>query len=161
MDKIYSRKRIRLPCIRKNGKKPFRNKLAFDVISILIIAIVTLVFTIKSITPIIDRVCENAAKAKATIISNNMATEVMKNYKYEDFIKIYKDANGNITMLQSNIITINEVTSSVATKIQEELINSEDSIVNVKLRKLFRSKDIIRYWTRYKDKIFRHRNSRN
>ncbi len=161
MDKIYSRKRIKLPYIRKNGKTILKNKLAFDIIVILIIAVVTLAFTIKSITPIIDRVCADAARIKATIASNNMATEVMKNYQYDDFVKIYKDENGNITMLQSNIITINEVTSSVAVRIQEELINSEESIIHVKLRQFFRHKNIIRYGTRYKNKIFRHRNSRN
>lgn len=161
MDKIYSRKRIKLPYIKRNGKKIFENKLAFDVLVILIIAIVTLGFTIKSITPIIDKVCADAAKIKATVVSNNMATEVMKDYNYDDFVKIYKDDKGNITMLQSNIITINEVTSSVAVKIQEELINSEESIVNVKLRELFWSKDIIRCRTRYKNKIFRHRDSRD
>lgn len=151
MDKIYSRKRIKLPYIRKNGKRMFKNNLSFEIAVILIIAIITLGVTIKSITPIIDRVCADAAKIKATIVSNNMATEVMKNYKYDDFVKIYKDGNGNITMLQSNIITINEVTSSVAVKIQEELINSEESIIHVKLRKFFRSKNTIRNRTRYKN----------
>ena len=161
MDKIYSRRRIELPYIRRNGRKIFKNKLTFEIAVILIIAIVTLGFTVKSITPIINKVCADAARIKATIISNNMATEVMKDNDYDDFVKIYKDDKGNITMLQSNIITINEVTSSVAVKIQEELINSEESIVKVKLRKFFWSKNIIRHRTRYKNKIFRHRNSRD
>jgi len=87
--------------------------------------------------------------------------EATKNMKNIAEITEHKDENGNITMLQSNIITINEVTSSVAVRIQEELINSEESIIHVKLRQFFRHKNIIRYGTRYKNKIFRHRNSRN
>lgn len=35
----------------------------------------------------------DAAKAKATIVANNEATKVMKNYTYDDFVKIYKDTS--------------------------------------------------------------------
>ena len=139
MDKIYARKRIHLPSIKYisgwGRKNDFKRKFTFNAIIILIIALITLYTEIKAISPIIDKVCTDAAKAKATLISNNKATEVMKNYTYEDFVKIYKDMNGNITMLQSNIITINEVTSDVAAKIQKELINDNESEVEVKFRK--------------------------
>lgn len=138
MDKIYTRKRIRLPYIRyvglKNRKIGTKNKIVGQIIIILIIAIITLIIVVKSVTPIIDKICEDTAKIKATMVSNNMATEVMKNYTYKDLVNIYKDKNENITMLQSNIITINEITSDVAVKIQNELINSEESMGNIKLR---------------------------
>lgn len=139
-NKIYTRKRIKLPSIRfmrfSNRKKTLKQKLTFELVIILIIAIITLTSIIKSISPIIDRVCEDAARAKATIVSNDMSTEVMKDYVYDDLVSIYKDSKGNITMIQSNIIKINEITSSVATKIQDKLINSDESIVTVKFRKL-------------------------
>lgn len=98
MDKIYTRKKIRLPSVKilgfTNGRRNEpKRKLATNMIVILIVAMITLFTVIKSISPIIDRVCEDAAKTKATIISNNMATEVMKKYTYDDFIKIYRDAN--------------------------------------------------------------------
>ena len=86
---------------------------------------------------IIERVCEDAARAKATIISNNMATEAMKGYTYEDLVSIYKDSNGNITMLQSNIVTINAITSDIAVKIQNELISDDNSVVKLKFRKFY------------------------
>lgn len=109
---------------------------------------------IKAISPILDKVCSDAAKAKATIISNNEATKVMKNYTYDDFVKIYKDANGNITMLQSNIITINEITSDVAARIQNELINDNESIIEVKFRKFNRHENFIRDRSRYSYKAY-------
>lgn len=153
MDKIYARKRIHLPKVKYvgglNRKNNFKRKFTFNAIIILIIALITLYTEIKAITPIIDKVCSDAAKTKATLISNNKATEVMKNYTYDDFVKIYKDSNGNITMLQSNIITINEVTSDVAAKIQKELITDNESEMEIKFRKLNRSKTTIRNGTRY------------
>jgi len=143
MDKIYTRKRIRIPYMKyvglKNKKISFKQKIIVQIIAILIIAIITLITITKSMIPIIDRICEDAAKTKATIISNNMATEVMKRYTYEDLVNIYKDKNGNITMLQSNIITINEITSDVAVKIQNGLIDSEESMGEIRLREYHRN----------------------
>lgn len=85
-------------------------------------------------TPIIDRICKDIAKGKATIISNDMATEVMAKYNYSDLISINKDKNGNITMIQSNIKTINEITSDVAVKIQKKLENSDENKAEIKFR---------------------------
>lgn len=143
MDKIYTRKRIRFPSVKildfSNGRRNnLKKKLAFNIICVLIIAIMTFITVINSISPIMDRVCEDAAKTKATIISNNMATEVMKKYTYDDFIKIYRDVNGNVTMLQSNIITINEVTSDIAVKIQEKFLTDDENQVDIKFRELYR-----------------------
>lgn len=152
MDKIYTRKRIRLPCIRymklQSGRNHFKQKIMLQLLSILIIAFITLNSVINAIEPIIDKACKDAAIAKATLISNDMATEVMKKYTYNDFVNISKDAKGNITMLQSNIITINEITSDVASKIQKELIDSDESITKLKLRKFHRSKNNFRIRTR-------------
>jgi len=151
MDKIYTRKRIRLPKIRymgfNSGRKMVKKRLAFNMAVILGIAVITLFLIINSISPIIDKVCTDAAKAKATIVSNNMTTEVMKNYTYDDIVKIYKDSQGNISMIQSNIITINEITSDIALKVQEELTKNDESTVNVKFRKLYRYKNFVRNWT--------------
>lgn len=143
MDKIYTRRRIRLPKIKyacfSNGNDRKNRKLAIDLVIILIVAITTLCIIITSITPIIDRVCRDVAKGKATIVSNNMATEVMAKYDYDDLININKDKSGNITMIQSNIKTINEITSDVAVKIQEGLVTGDESDVIVKFRKFYRN----------------------
>lgn len=109
----------------------------FSLILILVISLSTFFMVVNSISPIIDRVCKDVAKAKATIVSNNMATEVMKKYTYSDMVNIYKDEKGNVTMLQSNIITINEITSDVAVKIQEELIRDDENSAVIKFRKFY------------------------
>lgn len=109
---------------------------------------------IKAISPILDKVCSDAAKSKATLIANNEATKVMKNYTYDDFVKIYKDSNGNITMLQSNVITINEITSDVAAKIQNELVNDNETITKIRFRKLNRYENFIWSRSRYSYKNY-------
>lgn len=121
-----------------SGGRGVKEKLRFSLILILAISLITFFTVINSISPIIDRVCKDAAKAKATIVSNNMATEVMKKYTYSDMVNIYKDERGNVTMLQSNIITINEITSDVAVKIQEELVRDDENSATIKFRKFYR-----------------------
>lgn len=98
MDKIYSRRRIRLPnleCLYKNSKDPNYKKLMkiFKITCIVSIAIITAYVIVQAISPIIDKQCINMAKSIATKISNEQATIVMSRYKYDDLCNITKDSN--------------------------------------------------------------------
>ena len=140
MDKIYSRKRIRLPKLyisRFSCKQvDIRQKIAFKTIFTLIIAIFVMVTVINGINPILDKLCLDVSKNKATSISNKKTTEVMANYSYDDIITIYRDSGNNITMIKSNVNIINDITSKVATKIQEELERDGTSTTNIKFGSL-------------------------
>ena len=132
-EKIFSRNRIKLPNLDKfYAKKNVRKIL--KIIIILLIAIIIFKVSINSITPIIDERCKGIAKSVATKISNEQATKVMENYKYEDFCSIIKDENDNIKMISTNMITINKVISDIPILIQEELEKSDENTFNIKLR---------------------------
>lgn len=124
MDKIYSRPRIRIPRIVLNRGNKFnnqKNKKMITIIIILIIAFSTVKVVLDAVYPIFDTLCETKAKSIATIISNEQATNVMREHSYDEFFTIEKDSNNNITMVKSNVIAINEIISDVAAKIQEEI----------------------------------------
>ena len=92
-DKIYSRPRIKLPKIilsRKRGENKNRKKLV-TIALVLLIAFLTLKTILDATLPIFNALCENRAKSIATLISNTQATNVMKNYSYDDLFKIEKD----------------------------------------------------------------------
>ena len=124
MHKIYTRHRIRItkikinPELNRNFKK---NKKMRTITIVLLIAIITAKTILNAITPIFNTLCEERAKSIATIISNEEATNVMREHTYEDLFTIEKDSNGNITMIKSNVFTINEIISDVANNIQEQL----------------------------------------
>ena len=143
MDKIYSRKRLKIPKILfenfSNKKENIRKIKIFKIAIILIIAICVMVRCIKGLNPILNKLCIDVSRKGATIKSNQKATEVMANYEYEDLVKIYKDENGNITMLEANIIAINEITSDIAIKIQEAFSENEQSKVYINIRKHYRN----------------------
>ena len=118
MPKIYSRNKIRIPNILANVKH--KRKLAMIIIFITAIVISAKVM-LDAVNPIFDTLCENEAKSLATIISNEQATNVMTEHSYDELFTVEKDANGNVTMIKSNVIPINEIISDVAIKIQEEM----------------------------------------
>ena len=122
--KIYSRQRIRISKIRLNKKRNMhienKEKIA-KIFFVLIIAITTVKLILDSVMPVFDSLCEEKAKSIATIISNEQSTEVMKDHTYDELFTIEKDNNGNIIMIKSNIVKINEIISEIPNKIQEEI----------------------------------------
>ena len=134
MDKIYSRKRIKLPKFFTKDIKKSKKMIKFSKVIIIVgISILTANIIIKSVSPIITKKCVNIAKSIATKISNEQATIVMSRYKYEDLCTVSKDSNGNITMIKANVIPINEIISDVAIKIQEEFNKTDNSQFSVRL----------------------------
>lgn len=134
MDKIYSRAKIKIP----NGINRKKKK-TIVIFIILVIAFSTVKITLDAISPIFDTLCENKAKSIATKISNEQATKVMEEHTYDELFSIEKDNNGNITMIKSNVIPINEIISDVAIKIQNEINNQGRENIQIALRKFYRS----------------------
>ncbi len=141
MYKIYSRPRIRMPKVIMQSRKRMQSEKGrkmTTMLVILIIAFSTVKLILDAVLPIFDTLCENRAKSIATIISNEQATNVMKQHTYDELFTIEKDKNGNISMIKSNVIPINEIISDVANKIQEEIDNRGRENIEIALRKLYR-----------------------
>lgn len=141
MYKIYSRPRIRIPNTVVNGREKLNSPKAKKMITIfliLLIAFSTVKMILDAVYPIFDTLCETRAKSIATIISNEQATNVMRRYSYNDMFKVEKDTDNNITMIKSNVITINEIISDVAIKVQEELDHRGKENVEIAIRKFYR-----------------------
>lgn len=137
MHKIYSRPRIRIPKIILQSRKRIQNekiKKMTTMLVILIIAFSTVKLILDAVLPIFDTLCENRAKSIATIISNEQATNVMREHTYDELFTIEKDNSGNITMIKSNVIPINEIISDVANKIQEEINKRGRENIEIALR---------------------------
>ena len=122
--KIYSRPRIRLPKIffSNGGDKSLKRKQKIaKIFIIMVIAFSIVKIVLDAISPIFNALCEDKAKSIATIISNNEATNVMREHTYDELFTIEKDKDGNITMIKSNMIQINEIISDVTVKIQNSI----------------------------------------
>lgn len=139
MHKIYSRPRIRIPKVLINGEvlNNHKNKKIAKIIIILIIAFSTVKIVLDAVYPIFDTLCEAKAKSIATIVSNEQATNVMKEHSYDELFTLEKDNNNNITMIKSNVLAINEIISDVAVKIQEDIDNRGRENIEIAIRQFY------------------------
>lgn len=134
-EKIFSRSKIRIPQLlpKKNASKGKEKRRFVKLVCIILIGFTFAYFVIQSIKPIMEQQCRNMAKSIATKISNNEATEVMKKYSYDDLLIITKDENGNIKMVGTNVITVNEIISDIPVHMQETLEKSENNSFSIRL----------------------------
>ena len=151
MSIIYSRPRLRLPKFvfynNRGRKENPRQRKRAKLITVVFIAFATLKLVLDAVEPVFNTLCENKAISLATIISNNVATEVMKEHSYDELFTIEKNEDGTVSLVKANIVPINQITSEVAVKIQEEINKQGREDVSIALRNFYRNKAFGRAWT--------------
>lgn len=127
LEKIYSRRRIKIPKIKH---KKISKTYAIFLIICISIAIAIISFVIVSY-PIFVASCETAAGSKATNIVNDEVSKVMENYTYNDLIDIEKDSNGNVSLMKFNTVFINKITTKIISNIQKSIDNTPRIMVYI------------------------------
>lgn len=122
MDKIYSRKRIKI-------KKAY-NKKKMLVIVVVIVAILTFYNIYNSIDPVFETICLEKAGQIATNIMNEESSKVLEKIDYSDIITIMKGENNN-NVLKTNIVEINKIASEIAIRIQNRLDNLKGEKIQI------------------------------
>lgn len=121
MEKIYSRKKINL-------SKEYKLVLA-----VIITAILTVCYLVKTIGPTFNQLCLNEAKSVATQIVHETIDEVMEKYGYNDLVTLVKDKEGKIVSMQANIAIINKIISQISLKIQDKIDNTPNRDIYIRL----------------------------
>lgn len=116
-DKLYSRRRIKLPDLRF-----LRNVNSFKAILLIIFfsIIIGVLLFLYTAYPVFKATCETAASSKGNKIINDEVTKVMKQYSYNSLIRIDKDVNGKISFIEADSGKINEIVSQIVYNIQKE-----------------------------------------
>lgn len=115
----------------KKGRKKIIN-----LIIVIIVVLLILKNIFSYIEPIFDTMCNEKAKSIATIITNQQSTVVMNEYQYDELYTIEKDEKGNIIIIKSNVVPINNMISELTEKIQYEFDNINDSEIRITLGNL-------------------------
>lgn len=169
MDTIYSRRKIRIPKFNSNDEK---NSKIIKIIIILTIAVLTLVVILKSINPIFEASCREKVQELATNITNIQSSLILKQKNYGNIVELVKDDKGNISVIKSDVVIINEIASDIAVAIQQELSKLETDQIsipagsflgtsflagigpNIKIKVI----PVRKYKNRYKNRIYIYRN---
>lgn len=140
MDKIYSRKRIRLPktvtYYTGNGK----TKAIFKIIVIIFIAILTVYSIVQAIGPIFKGLAIQKARATATEIMNSKTSEVLTKHEYKDLVWIMEDENSSNKILRTDVVTINKIASEIAIEVEKCLLNVKNDKIGIAVGALTGSK---------------------
>lgn len=142
MDKIYSRKRIKIPKIKCRKV----DKVRFFIVAIIFVIVVAIVSFIVSAYPIFIASCKTAAGSKANHIVNNEVSKVMNDYTYNDLIDIEKDSNGKVVLMKSNTVLINQITSKIISNIQTAIDTTPTIWVYINYGSVSRNKYIKNNW---------------
>ena len=131
MDKIYSRRKIKLPKIKGSKWNNNNTSKIYFIIIVLIISLVTCYKALESIDPIFEGLCVAKAQGIATEITNRESSEVLARYNYQDTVKIIQSEDGKNSMLKTDIVMLNQIVSDIAIEIQEELNKLQDEEVKI------------------------------
>lgn len=135
MDKIYSRKRIK---IFYSDKKTIKKKISFTLI--IIIAVATIISSLKSVDPIFEELCIEKAKQIATDILNTESTNVVHKYEYKDIVTIEKNETDKTSILKTDVTVINDIASDIGAEVNKRLIELEKEKIQIPVGAMFGSK---------------------
>ena len=152
MTKIYSRKRFIIKPSHKNNGKPFWGyspnrhkspnrtfiikKKTLQILIVLVIAITVYCQILRYIAPVFESLCFDEVKSIATIISNQESTKIMNKYQYDELYTIEKDDAGNIVIIKSNVVPINNMISDLTEAIQNRFNEMENTQINIPMGNL-------------------------
>ena len=129
MDKIYSRKRIRVPKIKiLKVKKLNQNKVRLLII--IIIAIFTFYMMMKAIGPIFEASCQQKVTSVATNIINVKSGEILEQYQDEEMVSIIKGENDRNTVI-TNVAVINKIVSDISVAIENGFAELESEEIEI------------------------------
>lgn len=126
MDKIYSRKRIK---IFYSDKKTIKKKLTFSLI--IMIAAITIMSSVKSIDPIFENLCKEKAMQISTDILNTESTKVVHRYEYKDLVSIVKNETEGTSILKTDVRALNDIASDIAIEVNNRLVTLKQEQIQI------------------------------
>lgn len=110
-------------------------------ISLILVIIVLIVmfnliiaFFDTRVMPSIIDIAKTMAKSQTLQIINDKSIEILSDeFKYDEMIKIQKDKDGNIILIQADTVKLNYIAAKLATECNKELSDMNNSTIKVPL----------------------------
>lgn len=98
------------------------------------------IFIRKIAYPTFENLCKNRAIALAAKILNDETDITMKDYTYEDLVKIEKDNDGKVQLIDINIFVLNDIISHITENTQDEILKNRREELELRLGAILGSK---------------------
>jgi len=96
-----------------------------------IVVIITVTMLMRFITPPFEKKCLTETNRIGTEILNSEVTNALNNVSYNDIIIITKDENNKITMVNSNVILINQLRATIVNNVQKKFSELEKQNIKI------------------------------
>lgn len=104
------------------------------IIFIIVIFDILIVFFDKRVMPQVTEIAIMMAKTQTlNIINEKSVTILSQDFKYDEMVKIEKDNQGNIILMQADTAKLNYIASKLSTECNAELSNMKNSEIKVPL----------------------------
>ncbi len=117
-------------------KRKGHKYISLIVVIILIIVVfnIIIVFFDERVMPSVIEIATMTAKSQTLNIINEKSVEILsQDFKYDEMVKIEKNSEGNIILVQADTVKLNYIAAKLATECNNELSNMENSPVKVPL----------------------------
>ena len=116
-------------------RKKHKNLLILLIIIIIIFTFNTLLtFFDRAVMPSVTEIAKIMAKSKALDTINQTSVKILSNeFNYDQMIKIEKDKDGNIILIQADTVKLNYIASELAIECNNNLKDMEDNKIKVPL----------------------------
>ena len=115
-------------------KRKTHKYIPFLVVIIFVIVVFNIIlgFFDKRVMPSITETAIIMAKSQTLDIINKKSVEILsQEFKYDEMIKIEKDKEGNIILVQSDTIKLNYIAAKLSTECNKELSDMNNSTIKV------------------------------
>lgn len=104
------------------------------IIFIIVIFNIIIVFFDERVMPSITEIATIMAKTQTLDIINEKSVDILsQDFKYDEMIKIEKDNQGNIILVQADTIKLNYIAAKLSTECNKELSDMKNSVIKVPL----------------------------
>ncbi|MFT8340434.1 MAG: sporulation protein YunB [Clostridium beijerinckii] len=110
--------------------------ISFIVLIIVIIVIlnITVVFFDQRVMPSVTEIATIMAKSQTLDIINKKSVDILsKDFKYDEMVKIEKDSQGNIILIQADTGKLNYIAAELSTECNKELSDMKNTAIKVPL----------------------------
>ncbi|GEP67132.1 sporulation protein YunB [Clostridium beijerinckii] len=110
--------------------------ISFIVLIIVIIVIlnITVMFFDQRVMPSVTEIATIMAKSQTLDIINKKSVDILsKDFKYDEMVKIEKDNQGNIILIQADTGKLNYIAAELSTECNKELSDMKNNAIKVPL----------------------------
>ncbi len=109
-------------------------KVILAIVSIIVIFNMLIVFFDRRVLPTVVEISKIMAKTQTLNIINEKSMEILnEDFKYDEMIKIQKDNEGNINLIQADTVKLNYIAAKLANECNASLEDMKENTVEVPL----------------------------